>query len=224
MQKNRIYNIDCLDGLQKIKSKTVKTLIADPPYFLGMTHNGKKGAFVDLAIMKPFYLFIYKEIKRILKDDGAIYWFCDFRSYAWYYQVLADVFNITNVIVWNKQGGAGNKYGFYHEFVIFITNDKKFNIGGSNVWDIYGFGNPKARSEFHYERFQKPIKLIDKMIKDTTKAGDLVVDPFSGTGTTAISARQLNRDFIGFELDAKNFDTIKKRFSSGISKPLFIDV
>ena len=61
LEINKIYQMDCLDGLEGIASKSVKLIIADPPYFMGMTHNGKRGSFVDLAICKPFFKQLFKK-------------------------------------------------------------------------------------------------------------------------------------------------------------------
>lgn len=88
LEVNKIYNADCLDGLKRIKTGTVKLCILDPPYFIGLTHNGKRGSFVDLAVCKPFFKLLFKEINRILNDDGEVYFFCDWRSYAFYYPIF----------------------------------------------------------------------------------------------------------------------------------------
>jgi len=225
MEQNKVYNIDCIEGIKQISDKSVKLICTDPPYFLGMTHNGKKGRFVDLAICRPFYEILFKEYRRVLADDGCLFWFCDFRSYPFYYQCIEPYFDVTNLIVWDKMGGPGNKLGFWHEFIVFCTLDKAFNKGGSNVWQIEGFGNPKARKRETQEfASQKPNTIISKIIRDFSKEGDLVLDTFTGSGSTAVACKQLNRNFIGFELDCQNFSLIEKRLARGSQELLFIDV
>ena len=63
MEINKIYNEDCLEGIQKIASASIDTIITDPPYFIGMTHNGKKGDYNDLIIMKPFFDSLFSEFQ-----------------------------------------------------------------------------------------------------------------------------------------------------------------
>lgn len=55
MEINKIYNEDCLEGINRIPDESIDAIITDPPYFVGMTHNGKKGDYNDLLIMKPFF-------------------------------------------------------------------------------------------------------------------------------------------------------------------------
>ena len=66
---------DCIDLLPKIPDGSINTIVTDPPYFLGMTHNGKRGSFNDLVICKPFYAKLFTEYKRVLKPDGCVYFF-----------------------------------------------------------------------------------------------------------------------------------------------------
>lgn len=68
---------DCIELLPKIPDRSVNSIITDPPYFLGMTHNGQKGCFNDLVICKPFYERLFSEYKRVLTPDGCVYFFCD---------------------------------------------------------------------------------------------------------------------------------------------------
>lgn len=84
MELNRIYNMDCLEGIKKISDKSINLICTDPPYHLGLTHNGKKGTFNDLNIAKPFFTQLLKEFKRVLTDDGCMHMFTDWRSFAFY--------------------------------------------------------------------------------------------------------------------------------------------
>ncbi|SFC86710.1 site-specific DNA-methyltransferase (adenine-specific) [Flexibacter flexilis DSM 6793] len=132
---NHIYQMDILEGIKYLPDKSIKTIIADPPYFLGMTHNGQKGSFVDLAICAPFFSQLFAQFKRVLQDDGEVFFFCDFRSYAFFYPIFNSVLKQKNLIVWDKGNMAGNHYNFSHEFIIFGTKEGcNINRGGSNVW------------------------------------------------------------------------------------------
>jgi site-specific DNA-methyltransferase (adenine-specific) len=61
MERDTVYNMDCLEGIGKIADGSIDAIITDPPYFVGMTHNGQKGEMSDLAICAPFYNLLFKE-------------------------------------------------------------------------------------------------------------------------------------------------------------------
>ena len=208
---NRIYKMDCLEGLKKVKSNSVRLIVADPPYFLGMTHNGQKGSFIDLAICKPFFTELFNEFKRVLTNDGSVFFFCDWRGYAFYYPIFDNVLGAKNLIVWDKISGAGNFYSYNHELAIFHTHSK-FNTGGSAIWKEKSFSSGAKKTEGEkVHPTQKVMPIIERMILDTTNENDFVLDPFCGSGTTGFAAKKLNRNFIGFELNQEYFEVIKKR-------------
>lgn len=214
MELNQVYNMDCLEGIRQIPSKSVKLIVADPPYFLGMTHNGKRGSFVDLDICKPFYRELFGQMKRVLTDDGEVFCFTDWRGYAFYYPLFDAAFSADNLIVWDKHSVPGAKYTFTHEFIMFAGIDKGLVRGGRNVWQIKGFSSgAKFTDGKMVHPAQKPKELIAKIISDGSLEGDTVLDPFMGSGTTAVVAEKLGRNFIGFELDEGHFATCQKRIS-----------
>lgn len=203
MELNKIYNMDCLEGIKKIPDKSINAIITDPPYFLGMTHNGQKGAWQDLAICKPFWVDLIKEFKRVLTDTGCLYMFTDWRGYAFYYPIVADTLGIDNLLAWDKGSGPGNFYSFEHEFIIFRTNDRGFRRKGLRniIREIPAFNNgAKKEDGKKVHPTQKPTALIRKLIQDSTCEGDTILDCFMGSGTTAIACMETGRNYIGFEI------------------------
>lgn len=79
-----IINKNCIDGLKKLESNSINAVVTDPPYFCGMTHNGNKGIYSDLNLMEPFFKIVFEEFKRVLKPDGEVYVFCDWRTYPFF--------------------------------------------------------------------------------------------------------------------------------------------
>lgn len=74
LETNRIYNMDCLEGIKKIETGSVKLVATDPPYFQGFTHNGQKGAFNDLAISRPFFAQLAQEFgTHIIRGRRVLY-------------------------------------------------------------------------------------------------------------------------------------------------------
>lgn len=219
MRLNYIDNIDCLEGLKNVPDKSVDCIITDPPYFLSMGHAGSKTnaktcvrnsdalnsnrTFNDLAICTPFYKQLFAEYARVLKDDGSFYFFTDFRGYAYYFPLINAALPVRNLIVWDKKAGPGSFYSFAHEFVIFGTYKSKTKAGvGSNVWRMAAFSSGAKKTDGEkVHPTQKPVELIQKMIEDSTEPGGVVLDTFSGFGTTAVACLRTGRNYIGFEID-----------------------
>lgn len=221
MEINKIYNEDCLEGIQKIASASIDTIITDPPYFIGMTHNGKKGNYNDLIIMKPFFDSLFSEFSRVIKENGKVYIFCDWRTYAFYYPLLLKHISVRNMLVWDKISGPGSSYAFTHELILFAEKDTPC-MKGSNIFRIPGLsaGAKKTNGEM-LPPTQKPVEVIEKLITDSTKEGDLVLDCFMGSGTTAVAAKKLNRNFIGFEIQEKYITISENRLKQVEILPTF---
>lgn len=209
----KLYNEDCLNEIKNVKTKSVDLIVTDPPYFLGMTHNGQKGAFQDLAICRPFWEQLANEFDRVLKDDGEFYIFTDWRGYAFYYPIFSSILPVKNLIVWDKKSGAGNFYTYTHEFIIYGTKSNK-NKRGTNVWREKSFASgAKTTNGEKVHPTQKPVELIEKIILNSSKEGDVVLDAFMGSGTTGVAAKRNKRRFIGMEIDKKYFDIAEKRIN-----------
>lgn len=213
MEINNIYNEDCLDGIKEIATASIDAIITDPPYFVGMTHNGKKGDYSDLLIMKPFFDSLFSEFARVIKEEGKIYIFCDWRTYAFYYPLLLKHITVRNMIVWDKICGPGNNYAFAHELILFAEQGTPC-MKGQNIFRSPGFsaGAKKTNGEMLHPT-QKPVEVIEKLILDSTKEGDLVLDCFAGSGTTAVAAKKLGRNYIGFEIQEKYVNIANARIA-----------
>lgn len=217
----KLLHGDCINLLPKIPDSSINSIITDPPYFLGMTHNGQRGAFNDLAICKPFYEKLFTEYKRILKPDGCVYFFCDWRSYAFYYPIVYCILGVKNMLVWDKKSGPGNFYTYQHELVIFTTKRNSFNIKGtcSIISDVPSFrSGAKKTNGKKLHPTQKPIALIEKFILHSTNEGDTVLDTFMGSGTTGVACIKTDRRFIGMELDDEYLGIAKTRLENAIKE------
>ena len=126
--------------------------------------------------------------------------------------------------MWDKLSGAGNMYAFSHELLLYGAK-KVHTKKGRNVWRINGF-NSGAKHTYgkKVHPTQKPMEIIARIVRDGSAPGDLVFDPFSGSGTTALVCKSLGRNFVGYELDIANFQTIRDRFARGGTPLVFIDL
>jgi site-specific DNA-methyltransferase (adenine-specific) len=199
MEINKIYLGDCLDLIQKLPAESIDAVITDPPYHQGLTHNGVKGTVDDLSICKPFFRQLLAEINRVLKPNGFLYWFCDWRGYSFYYPVICDAIPVKNLLVWDKIGRPCQCYWFSFELIIFAAKGK-CNIVKSSIIKLPGFAHGAKKYDGEKVHLtQKPTKLIGELICDCTKEGAVILDCFAGSGTTAVSAIQNKRNFICFE-------------------------
>ena len=218
MERNKIYNEDCVVGIKKLPDASIDAIITDPPYFLGVTHNGKKGTYSDLIIMKPFFSTLFFEMDRVLKKNGKLYLCCDWRTYPFLYPILDEYLPAKNLLVWNKISGPGNQYAFAHEFIIFCSK-ANVNIGGLNIFSMRAFcSGAKATNGEKQHDTQKPIELFEKFILDSTKEGDVILDCFMGAGTLAIAAIKTKRSYIGFEIQEKYCKIAENRINQYIGE------
>lgn len=209
---------DCLELLKDIKSKSVNLIVTDPPYAIGTTSNGVKGQWSDNNLIRPFFSLLFDEYKRVLKDDGEFYINTDWRTYPFLYPLLVEKMNVKNCIVWDYEWiKAGSHYRFSHEFIIYGLKSeggkRRFSASLRDVWRE----KPINFTGDKFHQAEKPIHLIEKMILNSSNEGDLVLDTFLGSGTTAVACRKNKRNFIGFEINQEYFKTASKRIQDEVN-------
>ena len=118
--------------------------------------------------------------------------------------------------IWDKRNGAGSMY------------ERIFERNGGNAYKVYrkyfinsSYAALRTRDEWTEHPSQKPIQLLRVLIEEHTKVGDVVFDPFMGSGTTGVAAMQMGRRFIGCENNTKWFSVAEKRISSAVLSPSF---
>ncbi|MFN2598746.1 MAG: site-specific DNA-methyltransferase [Pyrinomonadaceae bacterium] len=244
----RLYRGDALDLLRRARGGVVDLVFADPPYFLsndGVTcqsgrmvsvNKGRWDRLSDAREMHEFNLAWLAECRRLLKPTGTI-WVSgtshNIHSVGYALQTLG--FKILNDVAWLKTNPPPNlscRY-FTHatETLIWARRDEtakhKFNYAemkranaGKQMQSLWRIGAPSAREKRYGKHpTQKPEALIERILLASTDAGDLVVDPFCGSGTTAVACARLGRHFAGFELDANYLKVAAKRIKDELRSP-----
>lgn len=213
MELDRIYNMDCLEGMQQIPRKYIDMIIVDPPYSTPViTAFGRKKEknYGDLSIQRNFFMQIKKQFERILKEKRPVFIFCDSK----YYPILFEIFyswQTNQLLIWDKgRIGLGSPFRKQYELIYFVSKEYglQFN-NGITLSDIL-----KCEIIPSNDRLvgsQKPTELLNKLISAFTKEGDIILDCFMGSGTTAISCKQINRHFIGFEINPEYCEIAEKR-------------
>ncbi len=204
---NKIICGDCLEVMKQIPDKSVDLVLTDPPYNMGYSGRGIVNKFttfendvMDEQAHTDWFNSILQQLNRVLKDNTSIYIYIDFRNYARIYSIVSKYFSIKNCIVWDKGSiGMGQHYRFQHEFIIYaIKGNFKLIIDKRNVSDIWQFNREPAT--FYQHPTQKPLYAMKKPLKHATIAGNIVLDPFLGSGTTAVACKELGRKYIGIEI------------------------
>jgi site-specific DNA-methyltransferase (adenine-specific) len=234
-EKIKIIHGEAIAEMQKLKPNSVDLIISDPPYNLGKDYgNGS-----DSKNFEEYILFTQnwtKEATRILKQNGTIYVFMGFKFISYLYQILQkdSGLNFVNWICWHYTQGIGKTKGFSprHDDILMFTKSSDYtfnldsirvpqkyyrsrnNMRGANPGDVWEF------SHIHYcqdnrqdHPTQKPEGLIERMVLASSNENDLVIDPFSGSGTTLRVCQQLKRRCVGIELSEIYVEMTKKRIS-----------
>ena len=236
MDKKLNIELQCLDaieGLKKLPSNTVDLIVTDPPYNLSKNY----GTSSDDLSFEEYLDFSSKwlsEAKRVLKETGTIYVFMGMQYISYLYSILdRDLnFSFNSWITWFYTQGVGKTKGYSprHDDILMFTKTKKFifnlddiripqkfyrrvnNMRGANPGNVWEFSHVhycSANRQSHPT--QKPEGLIERMILASSNKGDLVLDPFVGSGTTARVCQQLGRNFIGFDNNEDYIQMAKNR-------------
>jgi len=238
---NKIICGDCIEVLGEIREPFADLIFADPPFNIGYTYDKyydkvKKKNYI--AWTKDWM----SVCKKVLKPHGSFY-IAIGDEYAANVKIIADELGLfmRNWIIWHYTFGqqTKNKFARAHTHIFYFVNHKKnftFNehavrvpsdrqliyndrranpIGKmpNDVWDEFPrvCGTFKERTGWH--PCQMPERLLKRIIAVSSNPGDCVLDPFSGSGTTAAAAYQLGRNYAGIEISEKYVENAKKRLN-----------
>jgi DNA modification methylase len=216
--------------------------LSDPPYNLQVNAISGKGRVrhKEFAMAsgemkeEEFIAFLRTFLSAslpILSTEALLYLFMDWR-HLFELQTAARLQDLTliNLCVWNKtNGGMGSLYRSKHELIlIFSQGDRHRNnveLGKNgrnrtNVWEYAGVNTFRADrgSDLAMHPTVKPVAMIADAIRDVTKQGDIVLDPFSGSGTTIIAAEKTGRLARAVEIDPRYCDVAVRRWEAFTGK------
>ena len=209
--------------MKKLPSESIDLIVTSPPYNLkNSTGNGMKdgrgGKWSNASLIDGYANYddnmphkkyvdwqraCLTEMIRILPEDGAIFYNHKWRVQKGLIQDRQDIVNgfpVRQIIIWHRKGGINFNKGYFlptYE-VIYLIAKPKFKLAPkTNAYgDVWEFTQEKNNN--HPAPF--PLPLIERIISSTTAT--TVLDPFMGSGTTAIAAKKMKRNYIGFELSS----------------------
>ena len=228
LEIDRIYNADCFEGMKQIESGTVDCIVTDPPYVIEKHHGGGSVNKVkklndslkqlDVANLRDGYNMeaFAQEVKRLQGGKINAYIWCNKAQIADYFRIYVSEMKCKyEIICWHKQNALPTYYNKYlsdTEYCLFFHKGSKTHpkdYEDAKTYEV-GYINHKDKKLWGHPSI-KPLELMQRFIRNSTNEGDLILDPFMGSGTTAIACMRENRHFIGFELNEDYHKIAMKR-------------
>ena len=222
-----IYNADALGVLDNMiaKGRQVDCIAVDPPYpTTSRGSAGNSGGMLQKDINKKGQVFKHNSCKvqdwmprfySVLKESGHAYIMTNHINLIEYLNVATDCgFHFIKSIIWNKKNKImGQYYMSCFEYILFFRKGRGVKINKCGTPDILEIPNKKHKGEDgeNLHDTEKPVDLMKILIENSTQENEIVMDPFLGIGATALAAQQLNRKFIGCELDENYYNISIKR-------------
>ena len=193
IEPNCIYQGDCLDLMKYIPDKSIDWVITDPPYGINIAKWDKK-----LSIE------YFNEIFRVSKNQIIF-------GYNYYSDILPPT---ESFIVWYKQPFLKNQSQCELIWTSLHMKPKVFHYRYAGNCEGYPDNLKVDYNKKSLHPTEKPLEVMKHLIETYTKENEIILDCFMGSGTTGIACKNLNRNFIGIELDTTYFEIAKKRIES----------
>lgn len=233
-----LINGDCFHHLSNIESNTVDLILTDPPYLISRDSNFKKTSdntpynlkkkydisidFGDWDKLDINWDFLFSEYYRVLKPGGTLLIFYDsWKSNELKLYAEKNKFKQPRVGMWVKTNPVpiNSKLNYLSNAVeYFFTFVKKSKPTFNSSYDNGIYNYPICHGKERYQHpTQKPLQLISDLVKKHSNEGDVVLDTFAGTGTTAHACIYLNRNYIMIERDKNYFKIMQERINKIIN-------
>jgi DNA modification methylase len=230
----RVVQGDALDVLRSLEPRSVAAVVTDPPYCSGGSteatrrqaagqgiasermQSGEVQWFAGDNMTTPGLVWLLRavafEAERVLVPGGSVLMFCDWRMWSNLAPAVeSGGLRLQNMVVWDK-GSAGMGTGFKptHELAIHLCNGpgKFHDLCGSNV---LRFGRVRGQDKDHPT--QKPVDLLQSLVRVVAPRDGLVVDPFCGSGSTGVACVREGRRFLGVERDPEYCEVARSRLA-----------
>ncbi len=240
---NRVLVGDARLVLKDIAPESVDLIVTDPPYEslrkwegIGTTARmglGKKGTSADdptklyHTISNDDLGLVLQELYRILKPNCHCYVMCDPDTLPWIYyyagwrpcpnacihsEDIGESWSNVKPIVWDKVHlGMGYHYRRRYEFIVLLDKGKNRRLSDLSTPDVLTF--PAVQGKGKLIPTQKPLPLAELLIRQSSSVGEIVLDPFCGSGWALVAAKSLGRRFIGVEIDPAMAEIAENRLA-----------
>jgi DNA modification methylase len=233
IQLNKTYNGNCLELINNLDDNSIDCVITSPPYF-NSSHKYQRGNGFHYSndVGEPMYVIMdfFQLVKNKVKENGTICFNLGFSYGETGVMRPFDIINrvrnkygyfINDIIIWHKNNPIPMQKRLTNaiEYIFILNKVPKCNYYtekySHNVWKF----PVSSKRTNHNAVF--PLELPIRCLKHFTKENDIVLDPFMGSGTTAEACVNLNRNFIGFEINQEYCDIANNLKTNTIQKQLF---
>lgn len=212
---NKPYAItDCLQAMKLIPDKSIDLVLTDIPYNISQTSNGLRnleyGIWDHQAGMETKWTY---SIIKVCKGTAIV--FCGKKQFSEILNLFENEGFITRTLVWHKPSPTVlNCDKLYIEATELMVYAKRpgATYNPDYKHNVFEYVSPTDREH----PCQKPLKLLEELIKDTTEVDGIVFDPFLGSGTTLLACRRTNRIGCGFEIEPKYEEVIRRRYMADV--------
>jgi site-specific DNA-methyltransferase (adenine-specific) len=222
--KNLILG-DAIEKVLEIPNGLVDLLITDPPYGETQTGSSSRGRtsrirenwdFAEQRSDRVFQMLdaLFERVKPKLKPNAHIYIFTNWKSWSRLEEIAEKYFEVLNCLIVPyprmSLGPRDTGYRRSYTMIMFASNGEERKLTRPNQPDvIQGMDVP----DFKYHPAEKSVELLKYLISNSTIEGELVLDPFCGSGSTLVAAEELGRRWIGIEIEQKWYEVAKARVS-----------
>lgn len=227
---NMLLNQDVREVFKTIPDNSIDLVVTDPPYKTTSRGNaGTSGGMLQKDINKKGQVFKHNNIKpqeyipelyRVLKDGSHCYIMTNHVNLQEMLNVATESgFKFIKCLIWDKGNKImGQYYMSSFEYILFLRKGKAKKINHCGTADILRVPNIKLKGEDgkNLHDTEKPVELMKIMIDNSSQEDDIVFDPFMGIGSTGVACLELNRRFIGVELDEVYFPIAKNRIENNL--------
>lgn len=215
---------DCLELMEDIPDGSVDAVITDPLYTTpAVTAYGrtKDRNVADLSIQETYLRVLRQGFERILKPCAPTFIFCDDDYFASVFRAFY-TWSSNQLIIWDKgRIGLGKPFRKRHELLFYVNRhgiDYNRTDGITHYPTVLCYKPVPPNERMHGA--QKPLDMIEDLIKGFTNESDTVLDCFMGSGTTGVACAKLNRNFIGMEINPDYFEIAKSRiYGTSVQAP-----
>lgn len=232
MSDIKLYLGDCIEYMRSMPDESVDAVITDPPYGIGMSKTGcgqvgRKGfvyggRFTEVGAAKidgdsnPDGEWL-QHCYRILRDNGILYSFSRWDvDREWHILIESAGFSVSNRIAWVKANwGSGDlkgAFGFQYESIWRASKGRSL-LRVQRSGDVWRDAWTECVRHGKVHPNEKPVDLLERCVLSDTGGGDTVFDPFMGSGSTGIACVNLNRNFIGCEINTDYFKIAEQRIA-----------
>jgi DNA modification methylase len=215
LELNKIYCIDALEGLKQLEDNSIDLVVTDPPYNIGKDFKNENLSEIEyIKFLSP----ILDELARVIKPKHSVIIFFDNgKNLPLFWKCL---FNSKLVFQKGCTMYKPNDCSMPHNrilrtsevFYVLSKTPELCHSGEKYIHDCL-IMNHGSKEDFYHPSV-KDLKTIKEIVLSHSCIGETVLDPFSGSGTTLVACKKLERDFIGFEISAEYCEIANKRLSS----------